>query len=51
MYNTPHRQNNTLYDKVCQLCAAGRWFSPRTLVSSTNKTYRPNISEILLTVA
>jgi hypothetical protein len=27
-----------------------RWFSPGTPVSSTNKTYRHNIAEILLKV-
>jgi hypothetical protein len=31
--------------------AAGRWFSPGTPVSSTNKTDRHDISEILLKVA
>jgi hypothetical protein len=30
--------DTTLCDKVCQWHAAGRWFSPGTLVSSTNKT-------------
>jgi len=30
---------------------AGRWFSPGTLVSSTNKTERHDITEILLKVA
>jgi hypothetical protein len=30
---------------------AGRWFSPDTLVSSTNKTDRHDITEILLKVA
>ena len=30
--------NTTLCDKVCQWFAAGRWFSPATTVSSTNKT-------------
>jgi len=34
-----------LYDKVCELLVAGRWFSPGTLVASTNET------EILLKVA
>jgi len=29
---------------------AGRWFSPGTLVSSTNKTDRHDINEILLKV-
>ena len=40
--------NTTLCDKVCQWFASGRWFSP---LSSTNKTYRHNITEILLKVA
>jgi len=39
---------DTLCDKVCQWLAAGRWFSS---VSSTNKTVRPDITEILLSVA
>jgi len=38
-------------DKVCQLLDAGRWFSPGTLVSSTNKTDRHDTAEILLKVA
>jgi hypothetical protein len=42
---------NTLCDKVCQWLAAGMWFSPGTLVSSTNKTGRHDITEILLKVA
>ena len=37
--------DTTLCDKVCQ------WFSPGTLVSSTNKTDRHDITEILLKVA
>ena len=37
----------TLSNKVCQQLAAGRWFSP---VSSTNKTDRHNIVEILLII-
>ena len=37
--------DTTLYDKVCQWLAAGQWFPPGTLVSSTSKT------EILLKVA
>ena len=41
----------TLCDKVCQWLATGRWFSPGTPVSSTNKTDRYNITEILLKVA
>jgi hypothetical protein len=38
----------TLCDKVCQWLATGRWFSP---VSSTNKTDRHDITEILWNVA
>ena len=41
----------TLCDKVCQWLSTGRWFSPCTPVSSTNKTDRHNITEILLEVA
>ena len=40
----------TLCDKVCQLLATSRWFSPGTPVSSTNKTDRHDIAEILLKV-
>ena len=38
-------------DKVYQLLAHGRWFSPGTPVSSTTKTCRQDIAEILLKVA
>jgi hypothetical protein len=38
-------------DKVCQWLAAGRWFSLETTVSSTNKSDRNVITEILLTEA
>ena len=38
-------------DKVCQWLATGRWFSLGTPVSSTNKTDRHDITEILLKVA
>ena len=41
----------TLCDKVCQWHATGPWFSPCTPVSSTNKTDRHDIAEILLEVA
>ena len=41
----------TLCDKVCQWLAAGRLFSLRTPVSSTNKTGRHDITKILLKVA
>ena len=37
--------------KICPLLAVGRWFSPGTLVSSTNKTDHYDITEILLKVA
>ena len=43
--------DTTLCDKVRQLLATGRWFSPGTPVSSTNKIDRHDISEILLKVA
>ena len=38
-------------DKVYLLLAQGRWFSPGTPDSSTTKTGRNNIAEILLKVA
>jgi hypothetical protein len=41
----------TLCDTVCQWLAIGWWFSPGTPVSSTNKTDRHDIAEILMTVA
>ena len=43
--------NTTLSDKVCQWLAIGQWFSPCAPVSSTNKTNRHDIIEILLKVA
>jgi hypothetical protein len=43
--------DTTLCDKVCQWLAAGRWFTPGTLVSSINKTDRHDIAEISLKVA
>ena len=43
--------DTTLCDKVCQWLAAGRWFSLCTPVSSTNKTNRHGMTEILLKVA
>ena len=39
---------NTYSDKVCQWLTTGWWFSPGTPVSSTNKTNRHDITEILL---
>ena len=41
----------TLCDKVCPWLAVSRWFSPGNQVSSTNKTDRHDIAEILLKVA
>ena len=38
-------------DKVCHWLSTGRWFSRGTPVSSTNKTDRYDITEILLKVA
>jgi hypothetical protein len=38
-------------DKVYQLLAHGRWFSPGTPASSTTKTGHHDIAEILLKVA
>jgi hypothetical protein len=40
--------DTTLCDKVCQWLAAGQWFSTGTPVSSTNKTDRHDITEIVL---
>jgi len=39
--------SSTVCDKFCQWLATGRWFSPCTPVSSTNKTDRHDITEIL----
>jgi hypothetical protein len=41
----------TFSDKVYQLLAHGRWFSPGTPASSTTKAGRHDIAEILLKVA
>jgi hypothetical protein len=41
----------TASDKVYQLLAHGRWFSPGTPASSTTKTGRLDKAEILLKVA
>ena len=43
--------DTTLCDKVCQWLASGRWFSPGTPVSSTNKTDCHDKNNILLKVA
>jgi hypothetical protein len=44
-------RRTTLCDKVCQWLVTGQWFSPGPPVSSTNKTDRHDITEILLKVA
>jgi hypothetical protein len=41
----------TASDKGYQLLAHGRWLSPGTPASSTNKTGRHDIAEVLLKVA
>ena len=41
----------TVCDKVCRWLATGRWFSPGSLVSSTNNTDCHDITEIFLKVA
>jgi hypothetical protein len=51
MCDQHHQQTGLLCDNVCQLLATGRWFSSGTPVSSTNKTDRHLITEILLKVA
>jgi hypothetical protein len=43
--------NTTLCDKVFQWLVTGRWFSPGSPVSSTNKTDRHDLTEILLKVS
>ena len=40
--------DKTLCDSVCLWLAAGRWFSPGTRVSSTNKADRHDITEIIV---
>jgi hypothetical protein len=44
-------QRNKYLDKIKYSIATGRWFSPGIPVSSTNKTDRHDITEILLKVA
>jgi hypothetical protein len=43
--------DTTLCDQVCLRLTTGRWFSHGTPVSSTNKTDRHDITDILLKVA
>jgi hypothetical protein len=47
-HNTGLLDMNELCDKVCQWLSTGQWFS---LVSSSNKTDRHEITEILLKMA
>jgi hypothetical protein len=42
--------DTALCDKVCRSLAAGRWISSGTPVSSTNKTDRHDITDMLLKV-
>jgi hypothetical protein len=44
-------QEECILDKVYQLLANGRWFSPGTPSSSTTKAGRHDITEILMKVA
>ena len=50
-YNKGYTRLTTASDKVYQLLAHCRWFSPGTAASSTTKTGRHDIAEILLKVA
>jgi hypothetical protein len=51
MSNTSNILVAVASDKAYQLLAHGRWFSPRTLASSTTTSGRHDIAEILLKVA
>jgi hypothetical protein len=50
-YKTGYTLLAAASDKVYQLLAHGRWFSSGTTASSTAKTGRQDIAEILLKVA
>ena len=50
-YTNGHTRLAAASDKVYQLLAPGRWFSLGTPISSTTKTGRHDIAEILLKVA
>ena len=50
LVNYKKTQLTAASDKVYQLLAHGRWFSPGTAASSTTKTGRHDIAEILLKV-
>jgi hypothetical protein len=51
IYKKPCTRLAVASDKDYQLLAHGRWFSPGTPASSTIKTGRHDIAEILLKVA
>ena len=51
VFTTTYARCTTSRDTVCQWLATDRWFSPGTPVSSTNKTDRHDITELLLKVA
>ena len=46
--NSIRARCTTWWDEVCQWLATDRWFSPGPSVSSTNKTDRHDIAEMLL---
>jgi hypothetical protein len=50
-YKEECTRHATASDKVYQLLAHGRWFSPGTPASSTSKTGHHDIAEIVLKVA
>jgi hypothetical protein len=50
-YKKGYTRHAAASDKVYQLLAHGRWFSPGTPASSTTKTGRHDKAEILLKVA
>ena len=49
--NSAHGEVYSIRDHVCQWLATGRWLCSGTPFSSTNKTDRHNITEILMKVA
>jgi hypothetical protein len=50
-YKKGYTQLSAASEKVYQLLAHGRWFSPGTPACSTTKTGRHDIADILLKVA
>jgi len=52
IYKPIHKMPDLIVKETdCQRFVAGRWITPGTPVTSTNKTDRHDISEILLKVA